>query len=135
MKSSLKSLTLSIAIGTLLAIPGAFADERVPDIKEITQMAKSADTPAEHERVARSYVLHARALEFKAEKLEREVQAQRTGPTRGMEQKWPGLIKTKRQRNEQLAMQTRRAAEESLRLAEYHSKLAGRTLEQIATLD
>lgn len=136
MKRRRTMTTLSLALGTLLALtPGALAGERVPDSKEISQMAKNATTAADHERVAQNYLRHANVLDEKADKLERELNNEKVGPKSPMEIKWPAMVVNARERKERLAMQTRRAAKEAHQLAEHHSKLSGRTLEQIASLD
>ena len=136
MRSCCKMTTLSITLAAALAlVPGAFASERARNAHDIAEMAKSATTPADHARVARGYLEHARSLDAKADKLERDVEAAKSGPKSAMEAKWPAMVTGSRDRKERLAMQTRRAAQEAQRLAEHHSKLAGRSLEQIAALD
>ena len=136
MKSSCRMTTLSMTLAAALAlVPGAFASDGVRNANELSQMAKNATTPADHARVARGYLTHAKSLDEKAGKLEREVEASKAGPKSAMETKWPAMVTASRDRKEQLAMQARRAAQESQRLAEHHSKLSGQSIDQIAALD
>ena len=123
-----------IALGALLAIgsPAVMAEKTRVDDRQLDRNARTAQTPAEHEAVAREYVTRARALEQKAELIERELRDTRSGPANPMAYKWPAMAGG-RARQERMAVQTRRAAQESYALAERHSKLAGRSLEQIAT--
>jgi hypothetical protein len=127
--------TLSIALAAFLAVlaPGAFAAKPVAEAKEISKMAKEADTPAEHAQVAKQYLLRAKALEAKADEIERDLRDQKNGPHNPMATKWPAMVNGARERQERVAMQTRRAAQESYRLAEHHSKLSGRSLDQISS--
>ena len=128
-------LTLALGMSLGLSVPvAATAAERVPDVKDIAAIAKTASTPAEHARVAKQYLTRAQALETKADKLERELRASASNRS-AMDQKWPAMMNGMREKKEQNVMQARRAANESRELAEHHSRLAGRTLEQIAQLD
>jgi hypothetical protein len=111
----------------LTLVPGALAGERVPEAKEIGQMAKNAATPADHAKVAQSYAAHANNLDAKAARIEREIEASKPAPKSAMETKWPAMVVNARERKERLAMQARRAAEESRRLAGGTSCQAGRT--------
>jgi hypothetical protein len=126
--------TLSLTALLTLA-PGAIAGARLPEAKEIGQMAADARTPADHKQVAKSYVAYAKYMEERADKLDREVQAAKSGPKSAMETKWPAMVVNARERKVRLAMQARRAAEESRRLAAHHSKLAGHSLDEIAALE
>ena len=139
MKSPIHT-TLSLALGALLTVatPGLFAASEVAGSQEIAAIATKASTPDEHSKVARRYLNLAKSLDATAEKLERELRGSDSGPTRAMEQKWPALMSKSgqsRERKERLAMQNRRAAQESYDLARLHSKLAGTTIEQIAARD
>jgi hypothetical protein len=127
-------MTIALA-GVLALAPATIAAERGPDSKQVTQMAKNATTPADHEKVARHYLDLSKAQNEKAEKLEQEMKEMKAGPKSPMEVKWPAMVVNARERKERLAMQARRAAQESHRLAEHHSKQAGRSLDQIADVD
>ena len=111
---------------------GQAAAETAVDSKDLNKRAKAANTPEEHADVARDYVTRARALERKAESIERELRDQRSGPANPMAYKWPAMV-SGREKKESLAMQTRRAAREAYALAELHSKRAGRSLDELAT--
>ena len=121
-------------MAALLAIgaPAAFAEKARVDDKQLQKMARTAQTAAEHESVAREYVTRARALEQRAETLERELRDQRSGPANPMAYKWPAMVPG-RDKKERMAVQTRRAAQENYALAERHGKLAGRSLDDLTT--
>ena len=132
-----KKLMLSIALGMMMGVtaPGALAGERAANEKELTQMARAAASPAQHANVATQYMARAEALDAKADKLEQELRDSDTRAKTAMDQKWPGLMAGMRERKEKLAMQTRRAAQESRDLAMHHSRLSGRNLDEIAKRD
>jgi hypothetical protein len=125
----------AVALGWLLAVaPAAHAAENAPAPKQLEQMAKDARTASEHSDVAAKYRDRAMSLESKAQKLEREARVQDAGPTRAMEQKWPAMIVNARERKAQLAVQARRAAQESYAIAERHEKLARQGGERTASV-
>ena len=135
--TSRKQTTLTLALGMILGLTipaAATAAERVPDVKDIDAIAKTASSPADHVRVAKQYLNRAQSLEAKADKMERDLRGS-TNNRSAMDQKWPALMNGMREKKEQNVMQARRAANESRELAQHHSRLAGRTLEQIAQLD
>jgi hypothetical protein len=123
----------TILMGVLLtlapaAVNGAEpARTAPPSAAEVAKLAKEARTPADHAEVAKKYELRAKALEQKADKVEREIQRERATPPSVMETRWPAMVANARERREQLAMQNRRAAEECFRLAAHHRTLAGDT--------
>jgi hypothetical protein len=131
---SRKNMMLAIALGTLLGInaPAALAGERVKEAKQIDEIARNASSPADHAKAAKQYLDRAESLTQKADKLERELRQTGTSP---MNQKWPGMMAGMKDRKERDVMQARRAANEARELAQHHSRLAGRSLEQIAALD
>ena len=130
MKSRYTKTICSAVLGGLLAlIPAALSATELNKSETaavLERKAKEAKTPAEHSEVARQYELRARALDVKAESIEGEVRQQKANPS-AMETKWPAMVVNARERREQLAMQTRRAAQESYRLAEHHRTVAGET--------
>ena len=135
--TSRKQTTLTLALGMILALTvpaAATAAERAPNVKDIDAIAKTASSPADHVHVAKQYLNRAQALEAKADKLERELRAS-TKNRSAMDQKWPALMNGMRDKKEQNVMQARRGANEARELAQHHSRLAGRTLEEIAQLD
>lgn len=101
----------------------AVAAESALGSKDIEKLAKVAQSPAEHAKVAKHYRLRAESLTEKADRLEREVRQQKASPS-PMAQKWPAMVVNARERKEQVAMQARRAAHESLVLAQRHENLA-----------
>jgi len=136
MRSRYNKMAAATVFGVLLALtPAAPAAEKTLEPKKIAQLAKDAQTPAEHSEVAKQYRQHAVSLEKRAAKLEEEARVQDAGPTRAMEQKWPAMIVNARERKAQMAVQARRAAQESLTLAERHEKLAERAGERVAGRD
>lgn len=135
MPRSIKQTILIMAVGAFAWLtPNATAVERVLEEKEIAKLAKSAETPAEHAQVAQQYLWRAKALEAKADKIERELRNERQGWQPPLATKWPAMVENSRERKERVAMQARRAAKESMELAAHHSKLAGKSLDEIATL-
>ena len=131
-KQTILTLALGMTLG--LMVPAGTAAERVLEAKDIAAIAQTANNPADHARVAKQYLSRAEALEARADKMEGELRASRTNRS-AMDQKWPALMNGMREKKEQNVMQARRAANESRELAQHHSRLAGRTLEQIAQLD
>ena len=128
MKSRWNKTVMAMAFGALLAFaPAATGNDK------IAQAAKDAKTSSEHAEVAKQYRDHAMSLEKKAAKLEREARVQDAGPTRALEQKWPAMVVNARERKAQLAVQARRAAQESYVAAERHEKLAGQGAERSAS--
>jgi hypothetical protein len=96
-------------------------------------MAKEADSPTEHAEVARQYLWRAKALETKADQIEKDLLDSKDGYNQ-FNQKWPAMVNSQRERKERTAVQARRAAKESMELAEHHGKLAGKSLDQLAAV-
>ena len=136
MRSRYNKMAAALVFGALLALtPAAPAAEKNLEPKKIAQLAKDAKTSTEHAEVAKQYRDHAVSLEKRAVKLENEARVQDAGPTRAMEQKWPAMIVNARERKAQMAVQARRAAQESLALAERHEKIAQQGGERVASRD
>ena len=127
-----KNTICSILFGVLLAVSpvtvsGAEPAKKAPlAAADLERLAQEAKTPADHAVVAKRYEERASSLLEKAEKLENELRRERAAPS-AMATKWPAMVNGARERKEQLAMQNRRAAEESTRLARHHRSLAGET--------
>jgi hypothetical protein len=135
MQLSIRQTVLALTLGAFAVMtPGALAVERVLEEKDIAKLAKAAESPADHARVAQQYLWRAKSLEGKADKIERELRSEREGWQPPLATKWPAMVENVRERKERVAMQARRAAKESLELAAQHSKLAGKSLDEIATL-
>ena len=135
MTNRFKKFATSAVWGALMAVTPAVAAEKPMEPKQIAQLAKDAKTSSEHTEVAKQYRAHATSLEQKAVRFEQEARVQDAGPTRAMEQKWPAMIVNARERKAQLAVQARRAAQESYRLAEHHDKLSQQSGERTASRD
>lgn len=127
-------IALSISAAAVLTLTPQALAERPASNTELSEMAEKASTPAEHARVARSYLVQSREMTAKADKLLREVEKSKANKS-SMEAKWPAMVVNARERKEQLAAQLRRGAEESYQLAVHHSNLAGQSIDQIAALD
>ena len=135
MTNRFKTLAGSAVLGTLMALTPLVAAEKPMEPKQIAQLAKDAKTSSDHAEVAKEYRAHAASLEQKAVQYEQEARVQDAGPSRAMEQKWPAMIVNARERKAQLAVQARRAAQESHRLAEHHQKLSQQSGERTASRD
>jgi hypothetical protein len=136
MRSRYNKLAATTMFGVLLALtPAAPAAEKTLEPKKIAQLAKDAKTSAEHSEVAKQYRQHAASLEKRAVQFEQEARVQDAGPTRAMEQKWPAMIVNARERKAQMAVQARRAAQESVTLAEHHETVAQQGGERVASRD
>jgi hypothetical protein len=93
--------------------------------KDLQQMAKAATTSAQHAQVSKQYTLRAEQFEAKAKKHEAnaaELAARKNNYA--MTHKWPAMIQGPIDREKQLAIEARRAAEESLTLAAKHGQQA-----------
>ena len=133
MTSRFNKMAATAMFGALLAFaPAAPAAEKNLEPKKLAQLAKDAKTSSEHSDVAKQYRDHAVTLEQRAAKLENEARVQDAGPTRAMAQKWPAMIENMRERKAQMAVQARRAAQESYALAERHESLAQQSGERVA---
>ncbi|MCW5966359.1 MAG: hypothetical protein KIT83_20145 [Bryobacterales bacterium] len=125
-----------VLFGILLLAPGAalFASAKdsqkdtntqraFADTSALERMAESAQCAAEHAEVARGYRLRAEQLEAKAVKHEKnatELEARPKGP---MHHKWPAMAQKPWAKERDMAMQARRAANESQLLADKHLRL------------
>jgi hypothetical protein len=128
----LKNRTVcSFLFGVLLTLGPATVNGAEPaqtaprEAADLEKLAKRAKTPSDHSEVAKQYERRAVALEAKADRLEREIRAEKAMPPSVMETRWPAMVVNARERRGQLAMQTRRAAEECFRLAAQHRTMAG----------
>jgi hypothetical protein len=120
----------TVAVGAMLALSPAAASagerrgEAPLESAAIAKLAKDAKTPAEHAEVATQYELRGKALEEQADRIARQLQDQKSSPS-AMAAKWPAMVANARERQEQIALQKRRAAEECYSLARHHKTLAG----------
>jgi len=92
-------------------------------LEEVHAKAVSARTAASHAAVAKEYRLHAQALEAKAAGHEKNVK-ELTRASGAAVHKWPGLASRQLQNEKASAVETRRAARETMALADRHIRLA-----------
>lgn len=125
-----------VLFGLMLLVPGsaltAFAQETqkeantqraFADTTALELMAESARCAAEHGEVARGYRLRSEQLEAKAVKHEKKAAELEARPKGPMHAKWPAMAQKPWAKERDLAMQARRAANESKLLAEKHLRL------------
>jgi hypothetical protein len=103
--------------------------------EDLQALAKSAVTPRQHEEVAKRY--RDRAVEFtaKAEAHEKKAASLMRQPAPPISHKWPAMQPKPWEKERQLAMQARRAAEEASQLAARHYQLAGQAETKPADVD
>jgi len=95
------------------------------DAEALERRSKKADTPKEHAALAKEYRLRAEDFDKKAESHQAKAnQLRKGGSLNPMATKWPAMANNAWQREEQLAMQARRAAEECRQQAARHIGLA-----------
>ncbi len=126
MKHTLSKLTVAILMaGAMLMSPDPARASGAPvDAEALERRSKEADSPKEHAQLAKEYRLRAEELEAKADKHQSKANEMRKGPLNPMATKWPAMANNAWQREEQLAMQARRAAEECRQQASRHINLA-----------
>lgn len=125
MKNKLgKYVLMGVALAGLAIMPADMhGSEPVKSSAALETLAKQASTPKEHAQVARQYRLRAEALEAKAVQHEENARKMRTS-SNPMAHKWPAMVQNNWQRESQLAVQARRAAQESHAIAAKHIGLA-----------
>jgi hypothetical protein len=115
--------TFMAALGVALLLgAGIAAAEPVIEAEKLETMAKAAKTSTEHATVAKHYRLRAEAFEAKARQHETEAR-KLSGPRIGIDAKWPAMARKTAQREKQLAMEARRAAQENYALADKHIRM------------
>jgi hypothetical protein len=118
-KLTLASLMAAVVLMGM-PLPAVAADLIVED-HELIAMAKSAATPAQHAAVAKQYRLRAEALEANASDHEAAARKAEGRPLPPIAHKWPAMYRnTGVEKEKQLAIQARKAAEEARSLAAYH---------------
>jgi len=115
----LRTALYTAAIAAMLGLPAAAA--QAPAAERLQAMARTAATAPEHAEVAKQYRLHAEALDAQAAKQEEQVTklARSAGATAD---KWPAMANGHQEAKEK-AVQARRAAAESRKLADHHARL------------
>lgn len=125
MKRHLTRFSLSVLVLSGLAVIPAYAgSDLLPRPEILERMSEQASSPQEHAKVAKQYRLQALALEAKARKHEESARKLRNTPAHPMAAKWPSMVQNNWERESQLAMQARRAAQESYTQAAKHVGLA-----------
>jgi len=113
----MKNLMLSLILGAGMMFAA--------DPQKLQTLAKNAITPAEHAEVAIGYTEWAKALEAKAVKHEATAERlTREAHLNPMRHKWPAMAAAPIERENRLAMQARRAANEARQFAMKHEALA-----------
>jgi hypothetical protein len=117
-------MAIAVAAGGFWMLPErAGAAEPVMDSKALEAMSKKASSPEAHAKVARQFRLRAEELDAKAEKHEQNAKKLRNAQN-PMSAKWPAMARNSSDRETQLAVQARRAAQECYAQASRHINLA-----------
>ncbi|MBL8233621.1 MAG: hypothetical protein JNL98_34310 [Bryobacterales bacterium] len=120
-------LVVALAASAVFAVAAEPVDPKPMNAKELSSMAKAAQTSEQHLAVAKEYDVQARYFEKKA--VSHEQRANELREKQGynaMQHKWPSMARGQEMRESSLAMQARRASKESLEQAAYHRKMADR---------
>jgi hypothetical protein len=120
-----KSMGAVVALVGLMMMPVDVRGQQPRESSELEAMARTAATPEEHARVAKQYRLRAEQFEAKAATHEAAAKRMRIHPN-PLAQKWPSA-NSGAEREVQLALQARRAAQENYKIAARHVGLAVET--------
>jgi hypothetical protein len=112
-----------VALSFVLFSAPSFAAEPALDATRIERMSKEASTPEQHAAVAKQYRLRAEMFEAKAQQHEAESKKLQRNPS-PMAAKWPAMSRNSAERENRLAMEARRAAQECYGRADHHIRLA-----------
>lgn len=130
MKHLFKTMTLAAAgtvaalILTTAGVDRAAAAEPVSETAKLHRMAKEANTAADHAQVAKLFRLQGEAMEAKAAAHEKKAKEFEARPKSPLAHKWPAMAPQQGREERALALQARRAAQESFDLAAKHIQLA-----------
>lgn len=128
MRTTFAKFAMGILIAGAAIMPWdqAKASDDIAVAEALERRSKEADSPKEHAQLAKEYRLRAEDLEKKAAKHQATANKLRgpNAPLNPMAHKWPAMANGGWQREEQLAMQARRAAEECREQAVKHLSLA-----------
>ena len=115
----------NVILSLTLAPAGVFGAEAMVDSNKLETMAANAKSTGQHAAVAKLYRLQAESFESKAKQHETEARELEARPGNAMDHKWPAMSSKKRdaEKARQLAVQARRAAQESFQLADRHLRL------------
>jgi hypothetical protein len=117
----LRNWTTAAAMALAMTLPTAA--QQLIALEQVHNMAATANTAAKHAEVAKQYRLHAEALEAKAVEHEKNVAAMSRN-TSATVKKWPGMATRQLQTEKQKAVEARRAARQTMALADRHMRLA-----------
>src|SRR5262245_9313294 len=117
----LAAMMAAMTAAMMMGLPVASAQTPAA-AEQLQEMARAADSAGEHAEVAKQYRLRAESLDAEATKHEDE--AKKLARSAGaMIYKWPAMA-SGHQRAKEKAVQTRRAAAESRKLADHHVRLS-----------
>lgn len=125
-KSNKTTWMAAAAAAIALAIPAAAQNNTLPSLVRVHGQAADANSPAKHAEVARHYRLHAESLNAQAAAWEQEA-AELTRASGAPVLKWPGLASGQLQDVKTSALEARRAALETMALADHHLRMAVET--------
>lgn len=119
-----KNTWMAAAVAAIaLTVPASAQNQNLASIERVHAQAAEANTAAKHAEVARQYRLHAEALESQAKQYEKEA-ASLTRSAGAIVHKFPGMATGQLQKTKTKAVETRRAARETMALADRHIRLA-----------
>lgn len=125
MKHTFSKFTMSLLMTGAMLMSANYAQAfGSPAAEVLERRSMEADSPKEHAQLAKEYRLRAEEFDAKADKHLAKANELRKGPANPMAAKWPAMANSGWKREEQLAMQARRAAEESRQQAARHIDLA-----------
>ena len=88
-------------------------------------------SPAEHAKLAKEYRLRAESFEAQAKKHEAEARKLHARPRSPIAHKWPAMSPEPWVKERQLAMEARRAAKESMEIADNHMRASVEALAEV----
>lgn len=116
--------TVAVLMLTSAGIGRAAAAEPVSEMAKLHRMAQEATTSADHAKVAKLFRLQGEAMEAKASTHEKNAKEFEARPKSPLAHKWPAMAPRQGREERALAVQARRAAQESFDLAAKHIQLA-----------
>lgn len=124
--TSIKSVSIAALVAGFLltGTSAALAQARQSAEDTLARRSQEATTAREHAGIAREYRLRAEALDKQAKAYEAEAARKSARPRFPVEGKMVAHIRNTGERERQLAVQTRRAAEQALERADHHVRLA-----------
>lgn len=121
--NTLKILNWMTTAAMALALTVPAAAQSLIALEQVHSMAATANSAAKHAEVAKQYRLHAEALDTQATEHEKNV-ANLTRNTSATVKKWPGMATRQLQNEKAKALEARRAARQTMELADRHVRLA-----------